>query len=152
METLSLTEFADRLCEIMPVISKEFAKCQSATLCKVKATLPQFMILMFLHKENETRMSDLAHFMSVTTAAMTGMVDRLVRDGYLVRAYDSQDRRIIKVRLTAKGGQLARKIHDGQRKTVIKVFGRMCVSDRQDYLRILTKIKDTLINEERTVK
>jgi len=152
MNRPALAEFADKINEIIPVIGREFAKCQSSELYKAKITFPQFMILMLLHREGESRMSDLAHLMNVTTAAMTGMVDRLVRDSYLVRAYDPEDRRIIKVKLTAKGSQLARGIHRGQRRTIIRVFGKMSEADRGDYLRILTQIKDILLTEDSAKK
>jgi DNA-binding MarR family transcriptional regulator len=92
-------------------------------------------------------MTDMAHFMQVTTAAMTGLVDRLVRDGYLTRVYDPQDRRVIKIKLTLRGNGLIKKINDHRRKMVIKIFGQIPEADRQDYLRILMQIKEILTKE-----
>jgi DNA-binding MarR family transcriptional regulator len=148
MAQVSLWEFSDKINEIMPIIAKEFVKRQAGEFYKMRITLPQFLILMLLHKEVEVKMSELAHFMSVTTAATTGIVDRLVRDDYLVRTYDPQDRRIIKVKLTTKGSQLVKKINQQKRRMIVKVFGRMPESDRENYLRILMKIKDMLLEEE----
>jgi len=147
MPKLALTEFADKINEIIPLMMKEFARRQLKELYQDRITLPQFLILGFLHKEGEPRMSYLARFMDVTTAAMTGIVDRLVRDGYVVRVYEPQDRRIIKVKLTAAGNALVRKINEQRRKMVIKIFGRISEADRREYLRILTQIKDILSKE-----
>ena len=76
---VSLHEFADRINDIMPIMIREFAKYQVNELSKGKITLPQFLILGFLEKSGEAKMSGLANFMAVSTAATTGTVDRLVR-------------------------------------------------------------------------
>jgi DNA-binding MarR family transcriptional regulator len=144
MSKLSLSEFADKMNEVMPVIMKEFGRRLVSALYKGKIILPQFLLLEFLHREGESKMTALAHFMNVTTAAMTGIVDRLVRDGYLVRADEPQDRRIIKVRLTLKGTDLVRKINRKKCQMVIKIFGKISEADRREYLRILMQIKEIL--------
>ena len=90
-----MNEFADQINEIMPVVAREFWKKQGNDLDKNKITISQLLILNFLAKRGESKMSDLAHFMEVTTAAMTGIVDRLVRSGYVIRLPQTEDRRII---------------------------------------------------------
>lgn len=147
MASLSIVEFADRISQIMPLIMKEFARRQLKGLYKDKVTLPQFLILEFLHKEGQSRMSFLAHFMNVTTAAMTGIVDRLVRDGYVKRVYDPKDRRIVEIELTGRGSELVRKIHQERRKMIMRIFVKISEADRRDYLRILMQIKEILSQE-----
>jgi DNA-binding MarR family transcriptional regulator len=148
MSRVSLLEFADKLNEVMPVIIKEFSRRQVNELYKGKITLPQFLVLEFLHSSGESKMTGLANFMSVTTAAMTGIVERLVRDGYVVRVFDPEDRRIIKIKLTAKGSGLVKKILTQRRHMIIKIFGRISKTERKEYLGILMHIKDILIKEE----
>jgi len=145
MSQISLLEFADRMAEIMPVVMREFARRQVDELYRGKITLPQCLILEYLHQGGESKMTDLAVFMHVTTAAMTGIGDRLVRGGYLIRAYDPEDRRIIKVKLTARGNELVKKFTQQRRQMVIKIFGKISIEDRQDYLRILMQIKEILV-------
>jgi len=131
----------------MPIIIKEFARRQVNELYKGKITLQQFLILEFLYQNGESNMTRLAKFMKVTTANMTGIVDRLVRNGYITREPDSKDRRIINIKLSAKGSELVNKVNTQRRRMIIKTFGKISQQDRLDYLRILTKIKDTLIKE-----
>lgn len=147
MAQVSLSEFADKMGEVMPIIMKEFARRQLKELYKDNITLPQFLILGFLEKEGQLKMTTLAQFMQVTTAAMTGIVDRLVRGRYVLRAYDPKDRRIIKVGLTAKGSNLLKNINTQRRKMVIGIFGKISQADRSDYLRILMQIKEILATE-----
>jgi len=145
--SISLSEFADKLNQIMPVIMKEFARRNTNELSKGKITLPQLLTLGFLNEKGDSRMTDLARFMKVSTAAMTGVVDRLVRDAYILRVYDPQDRRIIRVKLTHKGAELIRKINQQKRRMTINIFGKISDSERDNYLRILTRIHDILTKE-----
>ncbi|MFH1398243.1 MAG: MarR family transcriptional regulator [Candidatus Omnitrophota bacterium] len=144
MGEMAISEFADNLNKILPVIMKEFSKRLGSKFNTSGITLPQFLILQFLHQERILRMTDLARFMQVTTAAMTGTVDRLLKSGYIAREYDSEDRRIIKVKLTSKGMELFKKVNQQRRQMIIDVFGQISRQDRGNYLRILTQIKDIL--------
>lgn len=142
-----LLEFARKINEVMPVIAQGFARRQANELYKGKITLAQLLILDFLIRQGESRMTDIARFMQVTTAAMTGIIDRLVRDGYVIRVYHPEDRRIIKVKLTTKGRVLVEKINGQRQKMVINIFGHICSADRAEYLRILTQIKEVLLKQ-----
>jgi len=144
MVGISLLEFADKLDEIMPVLVKEFSRRQAIELYKGKITVPQFLALGFLHSQGESKMSNLAKFMRVSTAAMTGIIDRLVRDGYALRQNDPGDRRIIKVKLTDKGNVLIKKIYQQRKEMIIKIFGKISETDRYEYLRILMQVKEIL--------
>jgi MarR family transcriptional regulator, organic hydroperoxide resistance regulator len=147
MLEFSLSEFADKINEVMPALFKEFARRQTNELFKGKITLPQFLVLALLHKEGESKMSDLAASLKVTTPAMTGISDRLVRYGYISRSNDLHDRRVIKIKLTAKGFDLVKKIDEQRRQMIINIFGKISQADRQEYLRILTKIKGIVTQE-----
>ena len=93
-------------------------------------------------------MTDLARFMTVSAAAMTGIMDRLVRDGYAARGYDTKDRRIIKAKLTLRGNDLVKRVGDQRKEMITNIFGKVSETDREDYLRILLKIKEILTEEK----
>lgn len=147
--SLSLSEFADKLNKIMPVIMKEFVRRDTNELYKGKITLPQFLVLGFLSEKGEAKMTGLAQFMKVSTAAMTGIVERLVRYGYALRVYEPKDRRIIKIKITPKGAELVKKINRQRRQMVINIFGKISEAERQDYLRILSRLHDILTKEQK---
>ncbi|MCM8779432.1 MAG: MarR family transcriptional regulator, partial [Candidatus Omnitrophica bacterium] len=126
------------------------AKRQSDALLRGKITLPQFMVLEFLYREKKAIMSEIAKILSVTAPAATGIVDKLVRDGYLFRENDPANRRIILVKLTKKGESLIDKVIR-QRKELIKdIFGKLTEKERKDYLNILTKIYKFLLENPKT--
>lgn len=140
----SLLEFARKMNELMPAVIQGFARRQADELYKGKITLPQFLALDFLNRRGECKMTDMAHFMQVTTAAVTGTVDRLVRDGYVVRVYDPDDRRIIRIKLTAKGMELVTRINQQRRRMLIKIFGKLSEAERKEHLRLLMRIHGIL--------
>ena len=144
MSHLTISEFADKVNELMPVIMREYVKIQGREFYKLKITMPQFFVMDILNHNGETKMTDLAGSVNVTTAAMTGIVDRLVRDGYLIRVNDPDDRRIIKVRLTSKGSSVVRSIVEKRKEITIKMFGAISEEERFAYLNILTSIKGAL--------
>ena len=148
MGQISILEFADRMNEVMPMLINGFSRRQNNELYRGKISLPQFLVLEFLHKEGESKMTQLAQFMGVTTAAMTGIADRLVRYGYVVRIFDPADRRTIKAKLTAKGQELVRRITQQRRQMVINIFGKISEAERSNYLSILMRIRDILANSK----
>jgi DNA-binding MarR family transcriptional regulator len=148
MKEISLSEFADKINEIMPEIAKSFIRRQTNELFKGKITLPQLFILDLLNKKGASKMTDIAHFLNVTTSAATGIVDRLVKFGYVERVYEPLDRRIIKIKLTAKGAQLLSKINREKRQMIMDIFVKISQKEREDYLRILMRIREVLSKEE----
>ncbi len=148
----SLMQFSDKMNSILPLFIREMVKRQVNELYRGRITFPQFLILELLYKEKESTMTNIARSMSVTTAAATGIVERLVRDGYVVRINDSKDRRIILIRLTVKGADLVEKIRQQRRIMINDIFGKISEEERQNYLNILLKIYNILLQGEKEVR
>ncbi|MDQ7079593.1 MAG: MarR family transcriptional regulator [Paracoccaceae bacterium] len=67
-------------------------------------TLPRFDVMAMLdHAPEGLRMSDLSARLMVSNGNVTGIIDRLVNDGLVVRVPIEGDRRATLVRLTQKG-------------------------------------------------
>ena len=67
---------------------------------------PQFFLLTYLASEDFLSMSSIAQKMGHSTAAATGMVDKLQEMGYLKRMSAAKDRRKIMVAITQEGRDL----------------------------------------------
>ena len=67
-------------------------------------TLPRFDVMAALYRKPDGMlMSEISRFLLVSNGNVTGIVDRLVSDGFVVRSQRDGDRRTSFVRLTAKG-------------------------------------------------
>lgn len=147
MDKSRIFDFADELNQIVPVIHREMIRRQIDEIHKGKITFQQILILEFLERSGQLKMSEIAGFMDVSTAAVTGIVERLVRERYVERVYDKKDRRVIRIQLTLKGGQIVTKASEQRRNMMIKLFQKVSVADRASYLRIIKQIRDTLLKQ-----
>ena len=67
-------------------------------------TLPRFDVMAALYRnEDGMIMSELSRFLMVSNGNVTGIIDRLVGDGQVLRSQRAGDRRTSFVRLTPKG-------------------------------------------------
>jgi len=67
-------------------------------------TLPRFDVLAALDREeNGMKMSELSRRLLVSNGNVTGIIERLVSDGLVVRVPIDDDKRAMRVRLTAHG-------------------------------------------------
>lgn len=90
----------------------------------------QASILSHLDDVEGTRLTDLAEHMGVTLSTMSLAVSRLVRDGYVAREQDRDDRRQIKLRLTPDGVRMKEAQTVLDESTVVRMLGRMSEDER----------------------
>lgn len=66
-------------------------------------TQTQFLVIVAIHSNRHCSMRALAEKMHVSMPTISGVVDRLVKAGYVLREDDPSDRRLVMVELSAKG-------------------------------------------------
>jgi DNA-binding MarR family transcriptional regulator len=101
---------ADRLADFVLFTQRSCILNLSSELNKGNVSFPQFFLLTYLSSEEYLTMSDIAKKMGHSTAAATGLVDRLEKLGYVERIHAAEDRRKIMVRITSKGVDLVGKM------------------------------------------
>ncbi len=69
-------------------------------------TTGQFRTLLLLFTNGPTRMSDISSALGVSMATATGVIDRMVERGIVVRESDPNDRRIVLCRVSPEGEKL----------------------------------------------
>lgn len=101
---------AHRLADFVLFTQRSCILNLSSELNKGNVSFPQFFLLTYLSSEDYLTMSDIAKKMGHSTAAATGLVDRLEKLGYVERVHAAEDRRKIMVRITSKGVELVAKM------------------------------------------
>jgi DNA-binding MarR family transcriptional regulator len=101
---------ADRLADFVLFTQRSCILNLSTELNRGNISFPQFFLLTYLSSEEYLTMSDIAKKMGHSTAAATGLVDRLEKLVYVERMHAAEDRRKIMVRITTKGIQLVAKM------------------------------------------
>lgn len=86
------------------------------------------------------QMKDLAKKMGVTTGTITVMVDRLEKQGLLIRKQHETDRRSYRVELTEKGRELFIAHHRFHLGLTEEILARLTPEEQQTFGAVLTKI------------
>ncbi len=82
----------------------------AAALKPLGIGVPQWRILAVLHERPGVGMNELADLTTVDRTTLTRAVDRMTRDRLVVRRSDAQDRRSVRLHLTAAGRELFRRV------------------------------------------
>lgn len=94
------------------------------------STLPRFDVMAALHRvEAGLRMSDLSSVLRVSNGNVTGIVDRLVADGLIVRVPVDNDRRATIVRLTNSGRELFERMAAKHESWVDAILGGLTTAE-----------------------
>lgn len=109
-------------------------------------TLPQFDVLAALARRGEITMTALSRQLMVSNGNVTGIVDRLVADGWIERGARPGDRRATLVRLTAQGSTRFEAMAAEHEGWVDELLGRF---SRADSLRLISDL-DGLVSELRS--
>ena len=96
----SISEEANKLADFILFTQRSCILNLSSELNEGKVSYPQFFLLTYLASEDFLSMSSIAQKMGHSTAAATGMVDKLQEMGYLKRMSAAKDRRKIMVAIT----------------------------------------------------
>jgi DNA-binding MarR family transcriptional regulator len=103
-------------------------------------TLPRFDVLAALdHHADGLRMSELSSWLKVSNGNITGIVDRLVEDGLVVRVPVEGDRRAMLVRLTRKGRDLFNEMAEAHQTWVSELLGGLTPEEAGHLMSLLDK-------------
>ena len=92
-------------------------------------TLPQLKALFLLDAVGPARISTVAQGIGVTTAGVTGLLDRLEERSLIRREPDPEDRRAVVVRLEPAGQELLDGVYSAGREELVEVLERMNEGD-----------------------
>lgn len=93
-------------------------------------TLPRFDVMAALHRSPDgMMMSELSRFLLVSNGNVTGIVDRLVTDGYVARAERDGDRRASIVRLTDAGRGAFDSMADAHARWIDELLAEVSLED-----------------------
>jgi DNA-binding MarR family transcriptional regulator len=99
-----------KLADFILFSQREFLLNLSKELNRDNISFAQFFLLGYLASSREMTMTDIARKMGHSTAAATGLVDRLEKLGYMERTHAIDDRRKVMVRITSSGMKLVARL------------------------------------------
>jgi DNA-binding MarR family transcriptional regulator len=105
-------------------------------------TLPQYRFLVVLASRGPQRLADLAAALGVDRSTATRMCDRLVRKHLVTRRRTQEDRRAVRVSLTASGAELVAEVSRRRRAEIAAIVQRMPAAHRGPVVTALRTFAD----------
>jgi DNA-binding MarR family transcriptional regulator len=140
MSELKLEEFGDRMIKLVPKLKVELGCYETSTLTRRDITTTQLLVLECLSSCGHCKMHTLVNALKVKFSAVTAIIDRLVKTGFVIRERGKEDRRTVFVALSAKGKKILLEVYQQRRKAFMQVFSRVSAKEREEYLTILEKL------------
>ncbi|WP_257453485.1 MarR family winged helix-turn-helix transcriptional regulator [Archangium lipolyticum] len=107
---------------------------------RMQLTAPQIHTLLWLGEDGALTMGGLARRLGITEKTVTGVVDRLEREGHVQRERNPEDRRVVHCRLTASGARMYRKLERTLVQGMDRLLGHLDLRDRRALFLILEKL------------
>lgn len=147
-ETHTPTRPRESLGVLLCLVRTEIVRAMEAELAAQGSNLrfTQFLIIKRLARLGPMGAGELARSVDLDGGAMTRQLDQLERKGYLRRCPHAQDRRTLRIELTAAGNTLWQQLTDCQQR-VLKTAQRLLHATERaqlhDYLeRVLHALRD----------
>lgn len=100
----------------------------------------QFMLLIHLDGAPAITMTAISRMMHHTTAASTGLVDRLRAIGYVQREHDKKDRRRVLISITPKGSRFITKVKEEMAAIFVPALETLTATESKAALQIFKKV------------
>jgi DNA-binding MarR family transcriptional regulator len=136
-------EMMNAMFNLVKAINKEADNCGKA--CGGFNEKEQ-IILLYLGKNQEVKMSDLASTIDAPVSTITSIVNKLVEKDLLNRDHSVEDRRIINVSLTAKGKTAFKKIRDQKDELSDAMLSKLSEKDQAAMIKYVKILASSLIN------
>lgn len=102
---------------------------------------PSFIksLFAFNEKEREYPIGELGKNAGGKKSTITDMVDRLEKDGIAERVRDDGDRRVVRMRLTAKGREIRKEFVKKRREEIQNIFSKLKEAETRLLIEHLSK-------------
>ena len=98
-------------------------------MAKEELTEVQLSCIKFTAVHTEPSVGKIADGLSISNAASAKLIDRLVRKKLLTREEDTQDRRVLKIKLTPRGNELLADIQKIEAEQFTNILERMSTEE-----------------------
>ncbi len=142
--TKSIPRDHGKLADFILFSQREFLLNLSRDLSKDNISFAQFFLLSYLATSKDLTMTDIARKMGHSTAAATGLVDRLEKLGYMERTHAIDDRRKVLVRVTSKGLDLVSRMRDELQSRIADAMQETQTQDASSFMTAYRKLDEAV--------
>lgn len=114
-------------------ITKELAR-------RAELTGPQLTVMKMLEQIGDLSLSELSERIRAQNSTVTGIIDRMEREGLVTRERSKEDRRVVYIRLTAKGRKIAEEIPVEPMEIFRGALSALTAAETRELVKILGKV------------
>lgn len=87
---------------------------------------------------------EISKLLLVSRANVTGLINSLIRKGFVQREYDASDRRVCIARITSAGEELLASFAPVYHKEIKRIFSGLSLSEKKTLNQLLGKVQETI--------
>ena len=141
-----MRNFVDRLDEqftslLLKLVNKH-TSFKMNELKKIKSdnlNLSLFQYIHVIHQLNTPSLSKIADYLKVSKPAVTAVIDKLVKQNYVLKVQSLEDRRVFYIQLTEKGEKIALAFRKSHQYFVKDIRNKLDDGEFERLIMLLTK-------------
>ena len=137
---------SEHICFNLCRVRRRLSEYYERKLAHFGLTAPQFFVFDALYRRDGIEIGALGSYVYLDSSTLTGIIDRMERDGYVVRRPNPSDRRAVLLFLTDKAHQLAPTILKFADELDSKLRQSFPTADMQTFEDILKSLADKDLN------
>jgi len=131
----------DAIVETIIYLYTESRRLTKGLASQFGLTGPQLTVIKLLESFDNLSLSSLSERIRAQNSTVTGIIDRMEREGLVRRERSTSDRRVVHIRLSDKGLKLARQIEVEPMEIFRGALLSLSQADLRDLLRIMNKLQ-----------
>jgi MarR family transcriptional regulator, organic hydroperoxide resistance regulator len=130
----------DRVLEAIIYLYTESRRITKEMARRADLTGPQLTVVKMLEQIGDLSLSELSERIRAQNSTVTGIIDRMEREGLVTRERSREDRRVVFIRLTTKGRKLAEDVPVEPWEIFRSALESLTASETRDLVKILGKV------------
>ncbi|MEW8967916.1 MarR family winged helix-turn-helix transcriptional regulator [Exiguobacterium alkaliphilum] len=111
-------------------------------------TIDQFFLLRMINQSGRITSSQLANELGVRPSAITVMIDRLIKNEFVTRVRDEEDRRVVFIALTENGQRVLKQSEEKRLVLIKKYMSKLEQAELKQFVLTFEKIARIIANYE----
>lgn len=148
METAARKQHIEQIVEGMHAIKRKLITCagkSSASQDTPVITHSQWAVLGVIARKEHVGIKDVAKTLSISSSAATQLVEELVKNGYVLRKGDEQDRRALLLTLSPTYKTHMRQMHKKRMAQFMDIFDILTDTELAQYAKLNKKISENIL-------
>jgi DNA-binding MarR family transcriptional regulator len=143
--------WGERSTALLAILSSQrlILRVMSASVAKDNLTIQQFSVMRLIGRHGPLPMNRLSDELRVSPPNITGVVDRLEKQGLVKRVPSATDRRTKEIHLTEKGDALYRKVTKGYSEFLQQALNELTSEEQEILAKLMSKLAREIRKKER---